>query len=139
MSQIFKSSSGGGAISSITGTNGVVVSPTTGNVVVSLGGLFKYTYRATATNTTMLPTEALIGVTDTSVVRTISLPDPTISTVLVGQVFIINDESLHCSVNNISINVLNAACLLDGVATQVLDVDGESMSIYFNGTNYYIM
>ena len=169
MSQIFKSSTsgGGGAVDSVTGTNGVTAFPTTGNVVVSgvnattstvgvasfnlndftvsVGGqvsavaAFVYKYIGVATNYVVLNTDVLIGVTSTATTLTISLPDPTAVTVRTGQVFIVNDESIAASINNITIDVNGAGCLIDGDVSQVIDVNGESMTIYFNGTDYYIV
>lgn len=97
-----------------------------------------YNRTATATNYSVLPTDELIAVTSTAAVRTISLPDVTDPDLVAGQVFIIKDESLAASTNNIVVNVTGGGTI-DGLTTQSLNMDGQSMTFYFSGTNYFII
>jgi hypothetical protein len=80
-----------------------------------------------------------IGVSDTSVARTITLPDP--SDLLVrlshNQAFIVKDESGAAGTNNITINT--AGGLIDGAASAALTNNYASLTFKSDGTNYYII
>jgi hypothetical protein len=90
---------------------------------------------ATAISYTVLVTDFIVSVTDTSAVRTISLPNaPT-----TNQFFVIKDESGAASVNNISITTVGGTITLDGLTTQKIISNYGSISFYFNGTNYFSM
>jgi len=80
-----------------------------------------------------------IGVNDTSLARTITLPDP--SDLLVrlsrNQSFIVKDESGAAGTNNITINT--AGGLIDGAASASLSNNYAALTFKSDGTNYYII
>ena len=71
---------------------------------------------------------------DTSVARTINLPNaPT-----TGKSYVIKDRTGNAAVNNISVTTVGGAVLIDGLATQTMLDNYESMEVIFNGTSYEI-
>ena len=90
---------------------------------------------ATAISYTVLSTDFVVADTDTTAVRTISLPNaPT-----TGQMFVIKDESGASSVNNISVTTVGGAVTIDGLTSQKIISNWGSITVYFNGTAYYSM
>ena len=102
MSQIIKQSTGGGGggVDSVTGINGITVSPTTGNVVVS-GDYVRNAARVTGIDYTQA--------------QLLLLFTPTSDFVLAG-VYIIYDVSVGLSVGSGSYSVGNNAPTYDNVA-----------------------
>lgn len=78
----------------------------------------------------------VLAVTDTSIARTVTLPS---SGVLTNQVFVIKDESLAAGTNNITVSVNGGVKTIDGQLSQVINSNGGSFSVYYNGTNYFIL
>lgn len=88
---------------------------------------------ATATDYTLTRDDYIIGVTSTAAARAITIPA---TCNFDGQTYIIKDESRACSANNITITP--ASGTIEGAASAVLNSDGASMSIYCDGTNWFI-
>lgn len=102
--------------------------------VVSAGG--DLVYVATAGDLTTAG-ENRIGVTDTSVVRTITISTADITNAaFIGRVIIINDESGGAGTNNIIIDTEGGETI-DGVASLSITVDYGDVSIYSDGTNLF--
>lgn len=91
--------------------------------------------RATTTNTTVLRTDYIIGVTSTASARTITLPAA--SSTYEGQVYIVKDESGVCSVNNITVNVTGGGTI-DASTTAVINQNYGSLSFYASGSQWFI-
>ncbi len=84
---------------------------------------------AVAGDYTILPTDAIIGVTDTSAVRNITLP--LVATTTPGQIFIIADESAGTEV----INILRNGALIDGAASnKTISSNYDFVRLYSTGT-----
>ena len=91
---------------------------------------------AVAGNVSVGLTNALLAVTDTSAPRTLSLP----SVGATGRHFIIKDESGGASATNyIRIQPSGAGQTLDGAAHYDIKVPYESVIVYYNGTNWFIV
>lgn len=104
-------------------------SPSTG----STSGVFIGNYVNTAVSYQVLGTDAIIGVTDTSAPRTITMPATPGS---IAQIWTIKDESLAASVNNITID--GNGHNIDGAATFPINTNGGSVDIYWSGTAFFI-
>ena len=87
-----------------------------------------------ATDYTILDTDYLIGITDTSAPRTVTLP--TASSDNKGQIYIVKDESGAALVNNITIDV-NGGGNIDGAATSLIVTNYGDKNFYSNGTQWY--
>jgi hypothetical protein len=83
----------------------------------------------------ILNTNYYIGVTDTSAPRSLVLP---VTGVSKDQVFIINDESGLAGTNNITVTVQGGA-LINGQSSAIIDLNYESISFIFDGTNYFTL
>lgn len=95
-----------------------------------------YAYNATAISLTVTTSMYIVAVTDTSAARTITLPSaPSYS----GTYFIIKDESGAAATNNISVVVSGGVKTIDGLTTQTISTNYGSMTVYYNGTNYFII
>lgn len=79
-------------------------------------------------------TNYLLGMKDTSAARAVSLMHA--ASFPLGKVLYVKDESLACSVNNISI--ISGGGLIEGSSQYILNIDGEAVSIYSNGTAYFV-
>lgn len=77
-----------------------------------------------------------IGITDTSVARTVTLPDP--STIAVGHIFSIKDESGAADINNITVSSAGGA-LIDGLASYLIQTVSGAVILRSNGTNYFTL
>lgn len=89
----------------------------------------------TAVSYNVLYSDYYVGVTDTSALRTITLPAP--ATISIDQSFIIKDQSGGAATNNITINT--AAGTIDGDASKLINTNYGSYSVKSNGTNYFVM
>jgi hypothetical protein len=101
--------------------------------ITGSNGTLIQAYRATAVDTTVTSDDSIIGVTDTSSARTITM---TAFPAFIGQVWTIKDESGVASVNNITVD--GNGNLIDGAATFLIDADYGSINLYWNGTNFSI-
>lgn len=90
---------------------------------------------ATATSYSVLATDYVVGVTDTTAARTMTLPSAPNN----NQVFVIKDETGAASINNISVTVSGGSITIDGLTTVKLNSNYGSMTVYFNGTAYFII
>ena len=86
---------------------------------------------------TMLFDDYYIGVSNTSALRTISLPSNPVPNAL----YIIKDESLAAATNNITVNVNGATGTIDGATTAVISINGGSITLKADsaGVNYFII
>ena len=89
---------------------------------------------ATATNYTVSVTDYIIGVTNTSAVRTITLP--TASADNTGQVYIIKDESGAAATNNINV-IVNGEGLIDDSTSALMTQNYEACHFYSSGTQWF--
>lgn len=76
----------------------------------------------------------LMGITDTSAPRTVTLP--TGASVVTNQVFIIKDESGGANVNNITVTA-GGAINIDGATTHVISTAYGYVKVYWNGSKYF--
>ena len=77
--------------------------------------------------------ETIVGVTDTSIARTITLDT---SDTVAGRIMIIKDESGAAGTNNITIDTEGAETI-DGAATVVITVNFGVARVYSDGTNWF--
>lgn len=103
-------------------------------LLVADGG-FEGKFTATAVSYTALTTDVLIGVTDTAAARTITLYAAAGN---VGKILVIKDQSGLAATNNITIDG-NAAENIDGTATKAINTNYGSMTLYCDGSNWFIV
>lgn len=115
-----------GAITGLTGIS--VTGPTT------LNGAQIYKRTPTAINYIVLITDYYIGVTDTTVPRTISLPNVGVTA---GQVFTVKDESGGAAANIITIDVNGGVKTIDGAASTPINGNYDAWNFIYDGTNYF--
>ena len=96
-----------------------------------------YKLTSTAISYSVLVTDYIVAVTDNSAARTISLPNTGVAT---GQVFIVKDAAgTAASANNITVNVTGGVKTIDGATSQSINTNYGSLTVYYNGTNYFIV
>lgn len=96
-----------------------------------------YNVTSTAITYQILVTDYIVSVTDNSAARTISLP--TGASVGIGQTFVIKDAAGTAgSANAITIDTAGAETI-DGASSVQITTNYGSMTIYYNGTNYFII
>lgn len=115
-------------------TNAATVSintQTQGNIIAST---------LTSGNLDVLVTMYYVGVTSTASARTINLPTALTpgSSPTAGQVFIIKDQSGGAATNNITVTTTNGL-LIDGSTTALINTNYGSLTVKFDGTNYFIL
>ena len=130
----YKGVSGSAGITSIIATYPVIANTVGGVTTISIA----VQYVKVAANYLVSTLDRIVGVSNTAAARTISLPNPASGGLVAGQWWTIKDESILASVNNITINVVGAVALIDGAATAVINTNGGSLDIYFDGTNYFL-
>jgi len=112
-----------------------VISVTTQNGQVFKVGAPAYKYVSTAISYAVLSTDAIIGVTDNSSARTITMPN---SGMAIGQRWSVKDQAgTAASANNITISGNGAN--IDGAATYVINTNFGSVDLYWNGSNFFII
>lgn len=89
----------------------------------------------TATNYTAKSSDSIVAVTDTSVARTITLPDA--ATVGKGRTITIKDTSGAAGTNNVTLSP--AAGTIDGAATQKINVNYGAYKLYSDGANWKVL
>jgi hypothetical protein len=93
--------------------------------------------KTTATSTVMLYCDTYLGVTSTAAARTISLP----SNPVPNAHYMVKDESMGATTNNITVNVDGATGTIDGLASAVISINGGSFTFKADnaGVNYFII
>ncbi len=82
----------------------------------------------------VLTTDFMVLVDSAGGARTIRLPNaPT-----TGQNWVIKDDSGNAAANNISVTTVGGVVTIDGIATQTITGNWESINVAFNGTSYRI-
>lgn len=91
-------------------------------------------------NPSILTTDYVIAFTDTAAPRacTISTEDEDSGTVNNPRVLVIKDESMNAGVNNITIT-LESGGTIDNAANVVIAVSGDSVTLYMDGTNAWVI
>jgi len=98
------------------------------------GRIVKRTF-STAGNYTVLTDDYIIAKTGiTGGGDTVTLPSGATN----GQVFVIKDESGNAGTDNITIATAGAETI-DGAATRVISANYGTVTVYFNGSNYFII
>ena len=96
-----------------------------------------YKLTSTAISYAVLVTDYIVAVTDNSAARTITLPSTGVAT---GQTFVIKDAAGTAgSANAISVVVNGGVKTIDGLTSQSINSDYGSITVYYNGTNYFIL
>jgi len=72
-----------------------------------------------------------VNLVDTSAARSLTMPDPATSSMVV-----IKDASFNSETNNITMNP-NSGEDIEGASTDVIDSDGASVVYHSNGTDWY--
>jgi len=89
---------------------------------------------ATATDLTVDVDDYIIGITDTSVARTITLPTAALAS---GKTYVIKDESGVAATNNITV-VGAGGETFDGAANTVISTNYGGVTVYSDGSNWFI-
>lgn len=126
-------------------TDYALLSPgSNGDVLTLAGGLPSWAaptaatvfpYASKAASYTLTSSDYIIGVTDTSAARVMSLP----AAPSTGQVFVIKDQSGAASNGNLSVDVTGGVVTIDGATSYVISSNYGSITVYFNGTNYNVI
>lgn len=106
----------------------------TPKLTVNAGYVFKRT--GTATNYTVLASDYLIGVTDTTSPRTVTLPAS--AGVATGQMFTIVDESYGALTNNITVARGGSDTFSNGGTSVIMDYNGAVLNVYWTGSVWAI-
>lgn len=80
--------------------------------------------------------DVILGVTDTSAPRSVTLPN---SSLVGGQYFIIKDMSGGAGTNNITVSVTGGTKTIDGQTSQLIDTNYGAMTVFYDGSNYFII
>lgn len=105
----------------------------TGEMGSTLASIFNYV--STAISYAVLSTDSIVGVTNNSAARTITMPN---SGLVSGQIFTIKDAAgTAASANNITIS--GNGSTIDGSATYLINTNYGSVSMVFDGTNFLII
>lgn len=83
---------------------------------------------------TVLSTDQFISADVTAGVITVRLPNTTTT----GRVIIIKDKVGLCNTSNISLTTVGGVVTIDGQTTYTMNVNYESISLIFDGTNYEV-
>ena len=127
---------GGVASSSVSGANVAFGGTLTVNgTLIGAGGRRK-NRTATATNYTVLTSDHLVAVTDTSAARTITLPDG--ATAGLGAEFTITDEGGQAGANNITVQRAGSDTFGGGGTSVLVDCSRCSLTVYWSGSNWQI-
>lgn len=103
--------------------------------LVSAKGGFEVKVTVSATNYTALTGDTVIGITDTTAARTVTLYAISGNT---GKVLIIKDMSGAAATNNITIDG-NAAETIDGAATKVINTNYGSMTLVCDVSGWVVV
>lgn len=84
---------------------------------------------------TVLSTDDIISVSTAGAARTINLPNaPT-----TGTTYVLKDVSGNAAVNNISVTTPGGVVTIDGATTYTINSNYGSITVYFNGTSYFVI
>lgn len=118
----------------VSNTQAVTIDSTTGQLGVTTFAP-AYAYTATAISYQVLITDKIIGVTSNASARTITMPN---AGMVAGQSWTIKDQAGTAqSANNITISGNGAN--IDGASTFVINTNYGSATLYFDGTNFFII
>lgn len=120
-------------VPTLAGTNSFV-SHQTFSGGATLAGPVRVARTAVNDHYTVLTSDVIVGITDTSAARTITLP--TAISAGGGFELIIKDESGAASTNNITIDP-GVGVTIDGVATIVISANYGTVRLYCDGTNWF--
>jgi hypothetical protein len=81
-----------------------------------------------------LNTDAIIGVTSTAAVRTITMPA---SSLVTGQRWTVKDESGGAAANNIIVS--GNGKNIDAAASYSITTNYGAVDLYYNGTQFYLI
>jgi hypothetical protein len=107
--------------------------PTFSQAVVGTGQLVEQ-YVGTAISYQVLNTDAIIGVTSTAAVRTITMPA---SSLVTGQRWTVKDESGGAAANNIIVS--GNGKNIDAAASYSITTNYGAVDLYYNGTQFYLI
>ena len=112
--------------------NGIVVHRVLDDIIIAdaNGG----NYVSTLGDYTVEMDDAIVGVSNTDIVRVITLTDTAIAGP--GKVITVKDESFGASTNNVVVQG-TAGQLLDGGANIPITVDGGHLTVYTDGVNWF--
>ena len=116
----------------------VLTNPRPGPSPVSgIDGIVVLNYRQTAIDTTITSTDAIVGVTDTSIPHTMTM---TATPAFVGQEWTISDETAGAGTNAITIdgnghNIVGVT----SAPTYIINSNGGSVTLYWNGTIFKVI
>lgn len=110
-----------------------ISTPTGANSKLEVNGSFAVKRVATAVSVNTVD-EVIIGVTDTSVTRTITIQT---ADIVVGRLFIIKDESGAAGTNNITIATQGAETI-DGAASVAITANFGAARLYSDGSNLFL-
>ncbi len=111
----------------------VGIATVTPNSTLEVNGTFAGNRTATAVSVNTSDDSVFYGVTDTSIVRTITLDSDDVES---GRIIIIKDESGAAGTNNIVIDTEGAETI-DGAASVSITVNFGVGRFYSNGTNWF--
>lgn len=125
-----------GALQNVSGvgSSGQVLTSNGASALPTWQTLPIYTYVGVSNNYSVLATDTIVGVTSTASTYTMTLPNTGLFT---GKYWVIKDESGGCSTNNITISGNGAN--IDGSSTYVMKANYESVTIYYNGSNFFVI
>lgn len=103
------------------------------NSTLHVSGSVAFKRTATAINYTVLDTDYYIGVTDTSVARTITLPTAASKP---GRIFIVKDEFGTAQTNNISVQTNNVSEFIDGQRPHLIARNYGAIGVISDGSNW---
>lgn len=119
----------------LTAGSGISISQAATTLTISSTDGAMYAYTATAVSYQVLITDRIIGVTSNAAARTITMPN---SGMIAGQYWTIKDEAGTAqSSNNITISGNGAN--IDGSSTYVININYGSVTIYWNGSNFFVI
>ena len=103
-------------------------------ILLTAGSIGAYTSVTNAVSPyTVLVTDEILGCQTATGVITINLPN----TFAVGTKIVIKDEDALASVSNITVTPQGGA-LIEGAANVVVNINLASLTVYFNGTDWFI-
>lgn len=99
------------------------------------GGAQIVTSVSSAISYVVLNNNFQIVITDTAAPRTVTLS----ATAAQYQQFRIKDGSFAAGTNNITVSVAGGVKTIDGLTSQVININGGYMTVMYDGTNYLIV